>query len=118
MGERREVAACAYGTLFRDYRMDTPVEHFTEQLDHFATDSTESRSQHICPQQHHCAHFRLGKRLANSAGVTANQVQLKLAQIIRRYPHIRELPETGIDAINHLIAGNDLLDQLTRSSNA
>ena len=50
--------------------------------------------------------------------MTTNKVQLKLAQIVLCYPHIGELAETGVDAVNHLIAVNDLLDQFTRGGNA
>ena len=50
--------------------------------------------------------------------MTTNKVQLELAQIVLWYPHIGELAETGVDAVNHLIAVNDLLDQFTRRGNA
>src|SRR5262249_45278023 len=43
---------------------------------------------------------------------------LKLTQIVLCYPHIGELAETGVDAVNHLIAVNNFLDQLTRGGNA
>ena len=41
--------------------------------------SAESEREHVCPQQHHGAHFGFGKWLADSAGMATNKVQLKLA---------------------------------------
>ena len=54
-----EVAARAYRTFLRNNGTDAPVEHFTQQVDDFHTDSTQTERQHIGAQHHHRADFSL-----------------------------------------------------------
>ena len=79
MGKGREIATGADRALFRNYRMHAPVEHVANQLDHFAANSAEAEREHVCPQQHHCAHLGFRKWRSDSAGVATDKVQLKLA---------------------------------------
>ena len=81
-------------------------------------DSAEPEREHVRPEQHHCADFRFRKWPANSAGVTTDEVQLKLAQFIRWHSNIGQLAETSVDPVNHHISRHDLLDQLARRRNA
>ena len=79
MRKRREIATGADRSLFRNDRMHAAVEHVAKQLDDFAANSAEAEREHVCPQQHHCAHLGFRKWRANSAGVATDKVQLKLA---------------------------------------
>ena len=54
--------------------MHARVEHFAQQLDHFRSNAAEAECQNVRAQHHHCAHFRLGERLADAAGVAANEI--------------------------------------------
>src|SRR5215468_4224824 len=118
MRERSEIATRADRSFFGNDRMHAPVEHLTKQLDDFATNSAEAERKHIGPEQHHCAHFGIGEGWADSASVTADKVQLELAEFVRWHPDIGELSEAGVDAVDHCIARHDLLNQFARGSNA
>src|SRR6266496_5332799 len=117
MGQRRQIAACAYRAFFRDHWTDAPVQHCAKQLDDLATDSTEAERQNIRPQHHHCPHLGLRQRISNSTGVAADKVQLKLTQFALRNSDVGELAESGGDSVNHRIACNDLFDQFARGNN-
>src|SRR5882762_859813 len=117
MRERSEIPAGANRAFLRNDRTDAPVEHFTKQLDHLATDATQTEGQDVRAQHHHRAHLRLGQRISNSAGVTADEVQLKLAQFAMRNPDIGEFAESGGDSIHRGIAHDDLFDQFARREN-
>src|SRR5206468_3685946 len=113
-----EVATRADRAFFRNNGVHTAVEHFAKQLDDIPTDSTEAERQHVRPEQHHCAHLRCRKWLANSTGMTTNKVQLKLPQFILRHSNIGEFTETCVDSVNRAVARDDLFDNFARSSDA
>ena len=118
MRQRSEIAAGADGAFFGNDRIDPPVEHFTKQLDDLATDSAQAEREDVRAQQHHRAHLRLRKRISNSTGVTADEVQLKLAQFFARNADLSELAESGVDSVNHCVPRNDLFDQFPRCEDA
>src|SRR6266705_1342491 len=66
MSERSEIAAGPNRSLFRNDGADTAIEHFTKHLDNFEADPAESESKHVGAEQHHRAHLRLRKWIANS----------------------------------------------------
>src|SRR5436309_15848752 len=101
MRERGKVAAGSNRAFLWDDRAQTAVEHFTKHLDDLETDAAETESEHICPQQHHCAHFRFGEWIADAAGVAANKVELKLAQAIGPDANIGKFAKACADTINH-----------------
>ena len=74
------------------------------------SDSAETEREHIRPEQHHRAHLRFGERLADSAGVAANKIQLELPQVVVRDVNIREFAEAGVDPVNNRVARDDLFD--------
>src|SRR5262245_17607714 len=116
MRERREIATRTDRSFFRNNRVHAAVEHLAKQLDDIPTNSAEAERQHVRPEQHHCAHLGFGKWRANSAGVTADKVQLKLTEFVLRHTNVGQLSETGVDAVNHRIPRNDLLDKFAGSS--
>ena len=118
MRQRREIAARADRALFRNDRMHTAVEHFAKQLDDFQTDPAESEREHVGAKQHHGAHLRLGKRLANAAGMAADEIELELSQFVLRHVNIGEFTETCVNAVNHGVARDDLFDDFAGSSDA
>src|ERR1041385_8543692 len=114
MRKWREVAACTDRAFFWNNRMHPPIKHFAKQIDNFDTHSAEAERQNIGTQHHHRAHLWFGERCSNSAGVTANKVQLKLAQVTARDSNIRQLAETSGNTVNHHIARNDFFDEFAR----
>src|SRR5262249_32804109 len=103
-----KIAAGANGAFFRNDRIDPPVEHFTKQLDDVITDSAQAEREDVRAQQHHRTHLRLRERISNSTGVTANEVQLKLAQFVPRNSDVSELAKSGVDSVHHCVPFNDL----------
>src|SRR6266496_2937273 len=84
MRERREIAAGADRTLFRNDRMHAPIQHLAKHLNDLEPNTAEAERKHVCAQQHHCANFGLRKRLTDSTGVAANEIELKIAQGVAR----------------------------------
>src|ERR1700736_1923950 len=117
MCQWREIATCSDRSLFRNDRMDAAIEHFAKQFDDFETNAAEPQSQHIRAQQHHRAHFRFRKRLADPASVTANEVELKLAQFVVRNADVGELAESRVYSVDDNIARNNIIDHFARSQN-
>src|SRR5262249_26808895 len=106
-----KIAAGANGAFFRNDRIHPPVEHFTKQIDDLAADSAQAEREDVRAQQHHRSHLRLRERISNSTGVTADEVQLKLAQFFARNADVSELAKSGVDSVNHCVPLNDLFDQ-------
>ena len=115
MRERREIATGADRSFFGNDRMHAAIEHFAKHLDDFEADSAEAERENIGAQQHHGAHFRLGKRLADAAGVTAHKIELKIAQLFVRNAHVGEFAETGVYSVNDRVALDDFVDDFARS---
>src|ERR1700738_53892 len=115
MRKRCEIAACSDRSLLGDNRMDAAIQHFTKHVDDLATNSAEAEREHIRAQQHHGADFRLGEWRADAAGMAANEIELKISQFVRWNAHVGEFSEAGVYAIDHRIALNDVLDDLSRS---
>src|SRR3984893_1097500 len=113
MSERGEIATGADRSFFWNDRIEAAVEHFTEHLDDSRTDSAQSQGQHIRAEQHHRAHFRFRKWRADATRMTADKVELKLAQFAMRNAHIRQLPESSGHAVNDRVARDDVLDDFS-----
>src|SRR5438876_6416497 len=113
MSERGEIATGADRSLFWNDRMEAAVEQFTEHLDDSRTDSAQSQGKHIRAEQHHRAHLRFRKRRADATRVTADKVQLKLAQFATRNAHIRQLPKSSGHAVNDRVACDDVFDDFS-----
>src|SRR5215471_17373967 len=98
--------------------MHAAIEHLAEQVDDLATDSAEAEREHVRPQQHHCAHLRFAKWLANSAGMTADKVQLELPEFVLWDSNIGEFTEPGVNSVHHGTALNNLFDDFAGGSDA
>src|SRR6476646_1964285 len=101
MGQWREITAGSDGTLLWNHRQDAAVVQLAEQLNDFETDPAQPKREHVRTQQNHRAHFRLRKRIADSAGMTAHQVELELTKLARGNMDVGKLTEARVDAINH-----------------
>src|ERR1700730_1211190 len=115
MPKRCETAACSDRSLLGDNRMDAAIQHFTKHVDDLATNSAEAEREHIRAQQHHGADFRLGEWRGGGAGMAAEQNEVENSQFVMRNAHVGEFSEAGIYAIDHRIAFNNVLDDLSRS---
>src|SRR6267143_5515648 len=100
MGERREIATGTDRAFFWNDRMHAAVQHFAKHFNDLWANTAEAERKHICAKQHHCANFGLRKRFTDSTGVTANKIELELAQRLARNANIREFTKTRRYAVN------------------
>ena len=82
MGERREIAAGADRTFLGNHRCDVraracAIRRFDEQR----AAATVTYGEHVGAQQQQGARFTFGKRLAQTTGMTAHQIQLQFAKL-------------------------------------
>ena len=82
MRQRREIAARADRSFLGNDRVDAAIQHRDKQLDDLQPDPAKAEREDVGSEQHHRAHFRLGKRAADAAGVAADEIQLELAQFV------------------------------------
>src|SRR5437660_8983468 len=94
--------------------MHATVQHFTKQVDGFAANATETEREHVGAQQHHRAHFGLRKWIADSAGVTANQIQLEDLDLVVGNSYVSQLAKAGVNAINDVVTLDDVVDHFSR----
>src|SRR5437762_2836391 len=117
MSERSEIAAGADRSFLWNNGADTAIEHLTKHLDDFEPDTAEAERKHVGAQQHHGAHLGLRKRIANSAGMTANEVKLQLSQSVARDANVREFTKARADTINGRVARDDFFNDFSRGKN-
>ena len=99
VSERREVAARSDGSSGRDPGHDARVEHRYEQVDRLDTRTRVALCERVRPKQHRGADNLVRVRLADAAGVTAQQPQLELLRLLGRNGLGDEAPESRVDAV-------------------
>ena len=87
----REISVESFGALLAE---------MTERLE---ADSGEAFRQHVGPQRHRCAHDRHRQRIADTGGVTAQQIELQLGERVVRDAHVGEVAEAGVDAVDRRV---------------
>ncbi len=112
VGERCEVARSSHRALARYDGVDAGLEEIEDPLHDQRAAPGVAGGEDIGAQQEHGANHILGKRLADSTRVGEQQIELELLQLIGRDPHLGELAESGIDPVDHLSRGEDILDHL------
>ena len=118
MSERGEITAGADGALLRNDGMNAVVEHGDQQLEQRGAHAAEALGEHVGAQQQHGADFRLGERIADSAGMAADQIGLELCELIGGDANVGQLAEAGVDAIDGFAGGEDFLNQGTAAGDA
>jgi len=114
MGQRGEITTRADGAALGDDRGDARVEHADQQLDHRDADARMATRQAVRQQQHHRAHGIRREWFADAAGMAANQVALKLGQVIAGDFDAAEVTKSGRDTIDGAPLRADALDKGTR----
>ena len=84
MRQRREIAARAHRSFFGNHRRDTAFKH-REQASRRRIGATAAvaERQHVRAQQQHRARFVNRQRIAETARMTAHEIQLQLANLRR-----------------------------------
>ena len=70
--------------------------------------------QHVGAQRHRRAHDRYRQRFADAGGVAAQQVDLQLGERVGRDPNLGEVAESGVDAVDRLVAAREGVDDRAR----
>ena len=113
MRERREVARRADRAAARHDGQHAAVEAVEQQLDRLDARAGVSLRERVRAQQHRRADDLVGVRLADAAGVRAQQPQLQLPRQLLGDRAVDEAAEAGVDAVGVLArAVRGALDEL------
>src|SRR4029077_5341589 len=82
MRQRSEIAGSPDRTLRRNHGMHPGVEHRAQGLDGLRTDAAEAFGESVGAKEHHRAGLGYAKRSAHAACVRADQIHLKLANLL------------------------------------
>ena len=119
VGERSEVAARADGAAARHVRQHAAVEALHEQLDRHRARARVALRQRVGAEEHRGAHDLVRVRLADPAGVTAQEAELELFGQLLGNRARDEAAEAGVDAVGVLLAAvRGLLDELAGGAHA
>src|SRR5262249_27596575 len=102
MREWREVAGGADGTLGRNDWVNSGVEHVAKRLYHCGTHTAEAFCECIRAEQDHAARFAAAERLSDAAGMRANEIHLKLANLLGGDADAGEFAEAGVNPVGGL----------------
>src|SRR3989442_1184252 len=114
MGQGCEIAARPYRSASRDYWKDAVIQETAEQISYRRPDAGQAPSQTMRPQQEQPARLLRAQRLADAAGVTAHEIQLQLASLLRRDALRRKAADAGRHAVDDLLFLDHFLDQSAR----
>ena len=118
MRQRRKVARCADGALAGDHRGDALAQHVLDHGEGLPGDARGAAPGREQLQRHHQPSGGNIQRLADAAAMRQDQVALQLRRIARLNADAGELAETGVDAVNRLVAGGGGADQFSGSLDA
>jgi hypothetical protein len=118
MGEGREIAAGAHRSAGRNDGMDTVIEQGEESFEELGTDPATSFGENVGAEQEHGADLVLGQGLAESAGVAAHEIALKVLHLGGVDADVGKLAEAGVDAIGGFAAREQGIDYSARGADA
>ena len=117
VGQRSQVAGSTQGTLLRDERGNTLVQHVNHGLHGLQTDTGEALGKVIHTKKQHASCHVLRERIAGADCVRDNQVLLQVLALLAGDDNITELTETGGDAVYGLLLIQELIDNLSGFQN-
>src|SRR6266850_310891 len=115
MRKRGQIAACTHAALRRDYRMNAALQHLAQRLDDQRTHARVSLGHGVGAQQHHGARLKFTQRLAHADAMRSDQIELQVADLLRRNAHVAQLAHAGVDGIRDLVPRELLFDDRTRA---
>jgi hypothetical protein len=118
MGERRQVPGGSDGAAAGNDRQEASVQTLEQELHRLDACAGIALGQRIGAKQHGRAHDFVGVRLADSAGVAAQEAKLELLRELGRDRLLDKAPKAGVDPVGVLAgrAPGGLLDQLPRGA--
>ncbi len=118
MGERREIAGSADGTLRRNDGMNAGIEHGDEGFHDDGTNAAEALGESVGAKKHHGADFGGGERCAYATGMRANEIDLKLADLFGGDAHGGKFAEAGVDAVGGFSGSDERINDGARGQHA
>jgi adenylosuccinate synthase len=94
--------------------MHAAVEQRDQRLERLDADAREALGQHVRAQRHRRANRPHRQDLADARGVAAQQVDLQRREIGLLDPRLREVAESGVDAVDRLVAVGLRIDDRAR----
>ena len=114
MRERGQVAAGAQRAARRHPRVDARGEQRQQQLDRLPPNARGAGGQRVGAQQDRRAHDLGRERLADAAGVAAQQVELQPRDLVMRDRDVDEPAEAGVHPVGRRARLDGPLDQRAR----
>jgi hypothetical protein len=115
VGERREVAGRADGTLRRNHGQHVAFETRREHFEHGPADSGKSARERVDLERDYEPHHVRRQGRTDAAGVRHDEVDLQLRELLARNAPLRELAETRVDAVDAGVALRDRRDHVGRA---
>ena len=111
MRERRKITRRANRALARHQWMDAGIDKLQQPLDqhrpHAGVTTRETRGL----QHENEAHRGIGERRTDAGRMRTHEIELQCRKFIGRDAGLRELAETGVDAVERLAGGEALADR-------
>ena len=114
MRERREIAARAQRPARGHHRQHAGPSMSTRSWTSSRRTPDVPLRERVRAEQHRRPHDLVRERLADAAGVAANEVQLELGGLPRVDVDVHEAPEAGVHAVCRPLVPHDPLDQRPR----
>jgi hypothetical protein len=87
--------------------VDLVIEKEKQGIDNFGTNAAEAPGEDVGAEQEHGADGRFRERIAEAAGMAADEIALQILQLGWIDADIRQLAEAGVDAIGGFAAGEE-----------
>ena len=113
MGQLHQVAAGTHATMHRNERINFAVDELNEQPHHISV-HTRPALQHCTKTGNHGRfHVHIVQRLARTRGMTADDIILKVIEILVVNTPLRHRAKACIDAIDNLVRSKLLQKTVT-----
>ena len=112
MGERCQVAGRSHAPVHRDDRMHAAIQKIEEQVDRLGPDARSPGCEGVRAQEQDRAGDVPRERVADAGRMAAQEVELQPGEIASFDPHLREIAEPGVHAVDRLVTVGELGDDL------
>ncbi len=110
MSERREIARGADGALARDDGIDLAFQQAQQRIDDDRPHPRARLRQAVDLERRGEAHGVVAERRPGAGAVREDEIVLQLFELVRRDRDLRQLAESGIDAVDRHPLANDARD--------
>src|SRR5208282_4638155 len=90
--------------------MNAAIQHLAEGIDDDGARAGKALGERVGAKQNHAASHVFSQRFAHPCSVRAHQVDLELADGIRRNAQVGELAHAGVDGVGHAVVFDQVID--------